>query len=146
MGMRIMVLAVLVLVVGCAAQEPSAQRDAIAGPPAADVERALVVSWDPYMQAETRPQVTWFDNTACGMTRVVANATMQHAARCDEVWFNSNGTISVGWHKGERISDTGLGLGLAQWKSWLWTTSVADTTLINETRVAYDAQIAGANL
>lgn len=133
--------------VGCGERDPDPINVPVAGPPAADVDRALATSWDYIMEAASRPQITWFDNSRCAMTRVVANATMQPAApRCDDMSFNSEGSLSVGWHPGQRISDTGLGLGLAQWQEWMWTSSLAATDRINVSRVRFDAAIAAAGL
>jgi hypothetical protein len=138
---------VAVAMMGCMAQgEPAPLARPVVGPPAADVERALATAWDPDMQATTRPRVEWFDNTACGMQRVVAAAELHEGPRCDDHWMDTTGVVRVAWHKGEKISATGLGLGLAEWKVWLWTSSLADHKLIGEERIAFDARIAGLGL
>jgi hypothetical protein len=142
----IAVATVMAALVGCSGGEPAPVEKQIQGPPAADVERALAAAWDPGMQSATRPAVRWADNTACAMGRTFAVATMQAAPRCDDVAFDSSGAITVGWHKGQKLSETGLGLGLAQWKLWLWTSSLKDTKAIDEDRVWFDAQIAAAGL
>jgi len=144
--MKTMFLATAMIVMGCTDREPAPIEAAISGPPAADVERALASAWDPGMQPQTRPRISWVDNTACAMQRTLAAAELQKAPACDDVAFDSNGVVTVGWHKGQRISATGLGLGLAQWKVWLWASSVKDSKLISDDRIWFDAQIAAAGL
>ena len=140
-------LVVVLAFTGCADRDPASLNQPVKGPAATDVDRAMAVSWDAAMPETDRPSVTWFDNTACAAERIGAAVTMHAGPRCSEHWLDtSTGAISVGWHVGQKISNTGLGLALAEWKIWLWTSSNADIKLIHDESVAFDAQIAGAGL
>jgi len=136
-------IALMIVIAGCGSTATAP------APAAQDVERALVAAWENsgYMPREDRPTVRWLDNSACGFDRALASATMQHATRCSEHTLDlETGALAVGWHPGQKLSDTGLGLGLAEWKLWLWTSSEKDQKLMNEYTVEFDAAIASAGL
>lgn len=70
-------------------------------PPAADVETAFEMTFDTSLPREQRPRVQWYDNTRC--------PTLCGAQ------IDSDGVATVGWHHGEKLSETDLALVLAQW-------------------------------
>lgn len=114
---------------------------ASAGPPAAEIERAFAVAWEGVggMEAAARPRVSWFDDSGCA-SPAFDGITASVPGACAQMWIDSYGNTSVGWHPGEAISDTGFATALAQWKLWLTTSAFTPS----QTWYAYQEQFKAA--
>jgi hypothetical protein len=93
-------LLLLVSACGGAGDVPS-----VAGPPAANVELALEVSWDTDEPRDRRPRVHWCadgaDPVDCGP------------------WTDQYGNIVLPWHDGMTISASAFPRELASWASYV---------------------------